>query len=138
MSEANVEIARAAIEAVLRRPKPDYAAMNTLFYPNHEFLSYLEGAVEGRSGSHRGAQGWREYQTSLAETFEWEMALEEVTEIDHQRVLAVLSTKVRGRQSGAATEQRLAAVLTAREGKVVRTQLYGSPEEALEAAGLSE
>jgi ketosteroid isomerase-like protein len=66
------------------------------------------------------------------------MALEEVTEIDHQRVLAVLSTKVRGRQSGAATEQRLAAVLTAREGKVVRTQLYGSPEKALEAAGLSE
>jgi hypothetical protein len=37
------------------------------------------------------------------------MTLEEVTEIDHQRVLAVLPTKMRGRQSGAATEQRLAS-----------------------------
>jgi hypothetical protein len=54
MSQENVEIARAAIEAVLRRPKPDYEAMNALFYPNYEFLSYLEGAVEGRSRSHRG------------------------------------------------------------------------------------
>jgi hypothetical protein len=67
MSRENVEIARAAIEAVLRRPKPDYEAMNALFHPNHEFLSYLEVAVEGGSRNHRGARGWREYQTSLAE-----------------------------------------------------------------------
>jgi ketosteroid isomerase-like protein len=138
MSEENVEIAQAAIEAVLRMPKPDYEAMNALFHPNHEFLSYLEGALEGGSRNHRGARGWREYQTSLAETFEWEMTLEEVTEIDHQRVLAVLPTKIRGRQSGAATEQRLAAVVTVRKRKVVRSEVYGSPEKALEAAGLEE
>jgi ketosteroid isomerase-like protein len=138
MSQENLEIARAAIEAVLRRPKPDYEAMNALFHPNHEFLSYFEVAVEGGSRSHQGARGWREYQTSLAETFQWEMTLEEVTEIDHQRVLAVLPTKIRGRQSGAAPEQRLAAVVTVRESKVVRTEMFSSPADALEAAGLSE
>jgi ketosteroid isomerase-like protein len=59
-------------------------------------------------------------------------------EIDHERVLAVTPTKFRGRQSGAETEQRIAAVVTVREGKVVRTELFLSPEQAREAAGLRE
>jgi ketosteroid isomerase-like protein len=136
MSEENVEIARAAIEAVLRRPKPDYEAMNALFHPDHEYLSAVERGFGG--GSHRGAQGYREWATSTAETIEWETTLAEVTEIDRERVLAVLPTKYRGRRSGAESEQQLAAVLTVRQGKVVRTEAFGSPEEALEAAGLSE
>jgi ketosteroid isomerase-like protein len=136
MSQENVEIARAAIEAVLRRPKPDYETMNALFHPNHEYLSFLEMGLGG--GSRRGAQGYREWLTSTVETVEWEATLAEVTEIDHERVLAVVPTKIRGRRSGAETEQRMAAVVTVREGKVVRTEAYGSPEEALEAAGLSE
>jgi ketosteroid isomerase-like protein len=137
MSEENVEIARAAVEAVLRRPKPDYEAMNALFHPDHEYLSALERGLGG-SGSHRGARGWREWQTSTAETLEWEMTLEDVTEIAHQRVLAVLPTKYRGRRSGAESEQRLAAVLTVRQGKVVRTEMFWSRADALEAAGLRE
>jgi ketosteroid isomerase-like protein len=135
MSQENVEIARAAIAATLRRPKPDYDTMNILFHPDHEYLSLLR-MVEG--GSRRGAQGYREWQTSAAETFEWEATLAEVAEIDHERVLAVMPTKIRGRQSGAESEQRLGAVITVRDGKVVRTEMYGSPEQALEAAGLRE
>ena len=69
---------------------------------------------------------------------EWEVTLAGVTEIDHDRVLAVMPTKFRGRQSGAKTEQRIAAVVTMREGKVVRTELFQSPEHAREAAGLRE
>jgi hypothetical protein len=46
MSEENVEIARAAIEATLRRPKPDYDTMNVLFHPDHQYLSLLR-MVEG-------------------------------------------------------------------------------------------
>jgi hypothetical protein len=46
MSEENVEIARAAIEATLRRPKPDYEAMNALIHPDHEFLAALRGGSE--------------------------------------------------------------------------------------------
>jgi ketosteroid isomerase-like protein len=135
MSQENLEIARAALKAVFHRPKPDYETMNVLFHPEHEYLSLLR-MVEG--GSRRGAQGYREWRTSAAETFEWEATLAEVAEIDHERVLAVMPTKIRGRQSGAGTEQRLAAVVTVREGKVVRTEVFGSPEEALEAAGPRE
>jgi ketosteroid isomerase-like protein len=66
------------------------------------------------------------------------VTLAEVTEIDHERVLAVIPTRFRGRQSGAEIDQRIAAVVTVREGKVVRTELFQSPEQALEIAGLRE
>ena len=132
MSEENVEIVRAAIEATMRRPKPDWETMNALFHPDHEFLP-RNVRLEG--GSVRGGQGYREWLTSISETIEWEVTLAEVTEIDHERVLAVTPTKFRGRQSGAETEQRIASVVTVREGKVVRTD-SSVPEQALEAAGL--
>ncbi len=133
MSQENVEIVRAAVEATMRRPKPDWETMNALFHPDHEFLPRDVGLV---GGSVRGAQGYREWLTSISETLEWEVKLAEITEIDHERVLAVTPTKFRGRQSGAETEQRIAAVVTVREGKVVRTELFQSPKQALEAAGL--
>jgi ketosteroid isomerase-like protein len=135
MSEENVEIVRAAIEATMRRPKPDWETMNALFHPDHEFLPRDVGLV---GGGVRGAQGYRDWLSNLSETMEWEVTLAEVTEIDHERVLAVTPTRFRGRQSGAETEQRIAAVVTVREGKVVRTELFQSPEQAGEAAGLSE
>ena len=135
MSEENVEIVRAAVEATMRRPKPDWETMNALFHPDHEFLPRDVGLV---GGGVRGAQGYREWLTSISETMEWEGTLAGVTEIDHERVLAVMPTKFRGRQSGAETEQRIAAVVTVREGMVVRTELFQSSEQALEAAGLRE
>ena len=135
MSEENVEIVRAAVEATMRRPKPDWETMNALFHPDHEFLPRDVGLV---GGGVRGAQGYREWLTSISETLEWEGKLAEVTEIDHERVLAVTPTKFRGRQSGAETEQRIAAIVTVREGLVVRTELFQSSEQALEAAGLRE
>jgi ketosteroid isomerase-like protein len=135
MSQENVEIARAAIEAAQRKPTPDYEAINALFHPDHEFVSRDVG-LEG--GSYSGAQGYREWLTGASEVVEWESTLAEVTEIDDERVLAVTPTKFRGKQSGAWTEQRNGVVLTVREGKVVRTEVYRSPEEALEAAGLQE
>jgi hypothetical protein len=77
MSQENVEIVRAAIEAVLRRPNPDWETINALYHQDHEFLP-RDVELEG-GGSRRGAQGY-----------------------------------------------------------VVRTEVYASPEQALQAVGLSE
>jgi ketosteroid isomerase-like protein len=136
MSQENVEIVQRAIGAAIRRPKPDFVTMNALFHPEHEYVSRIELALEG--GSARGGQGYRDWLTTAAETMAWESTLEEVREIDEDRVLAIMPTSVRGKQSGAETEQRLAGVVTVRDGKVVRTEIYRSPEEALAAAGLRE
>jgi ketosteroid isomerase-like protein len=52
-------------------------------------------------------------------------------------VVVQVREKGQGR-SGAAVERRLGNVYTLRDGKIVRVRLFGSWNEALEAAGLSE
>jgi ketosteroid isomerase-like protein len=136
MSQANVELVRRAIEAVQRRPKPDFETMNELYHPDHEFVSALD-ALEG--GSHRGARGYRDWRVDVEEATEYESRLEQVTEIDERRVLAITPTNIRGRSSGVTLkEERLACIVTVRDGKIVRTEVYSSPDEALKAVGLAE
>ena len=136
MSRENVEVVRRAIEAVTRRPKPDFATVNELYDPDHEYVSRIE-ALEG--GARRGARGYREWLADAEEAFDWESRLERVTQIDETRVLAVTPTRIRGKHSGVVVEDReLACLVTLRAGKIIRSELFLSPAEALEAVGLSE
>jgi ketosteroid isomerase-like protein len=125
------------METAIRRPKPDFATMNALYHPDHEFISRQE-VLEG--GSRRGARGYRDWLQNTEEILStWESRLEKVTEIDDDRVLAIMPTRIRGKSSGAMTdEQRIGCIVTVRDGKVIRTEAYSSPEEAIEAAGLRE
>jgi ketosteroid isomerase-like protein len=120
----------------LRKPKPDFETVNTLFHPDHDLVSLMRF----RSGpSLRGAQGFREWLKERDEAFgSWEARLENSKPIDAERALLVLTFGIQGRQSGVPYEQRMGVVVTVRDGKVVRTETYPSPEEALEAAGLPE
>jgi ketosteroid isomerase-like protein len=131
---ANVEIVRRGIEAAIRTPKPDFATINDLYHPDHELISRYE-AVEG--GSRRGARGYREWLLNQEEAVHSETRLESVTEIDGDRVLAITPTRVRGKSSGVAlSEERYGCVVTVRDGKIVRTEVYPSADEAVEAARL--
>jgi ketosteroid isomerase-like protein len=132
----HVEIARQAFQAALRKPKPDFETVNALFHPDHDLVSLMRF----RSGpSLRGAEGFREWLKERDEAFgSWEAKLEKSKAIDAERALLVLSFGIQGRQSGVPYEQRMGVVVTVRNGKVIRTETYASPEEALEATGLSE
>jgi ketosteroid isomerase-like protein len=132
MPQENVEIARRAWEAATRRPKPDWPTTNALYHPDHELV-----AVMGET--HRGAAGYRDWITVMEEAAEsWEVGVEEATDLDKDRVLLVWTGAIRGRQSHAAAKQQSAAILTIQDGKVTRTEIYASPEQALEAVGLAE
>jgi ketosteroid isomerase-like protein len=66
-----------------------------------------------------------------------EPRLEQVMEIDKDRVLAILPDRIQGRSSGVVlSEERLGAIVTVRDGKIIRTEVYPSPEAALKAAGV--
>jgi len=135
MSEDNAEIVRRGMEAANRRPKPDFATINDVYHPDHELVTRMSAALEG--GSQRGVRGYREYLRNTEETVQPESRLEQVTEIDTDRVLAIVPTRLQGKSSGVTLpEQRLASIVTVRDGKIVRTEVYSSPEEALKAAGL--
>jgi len=134
MSPSNAEIVRRGIEAVNRKPKPDFATINDLYHPDHEFISALD-ALEGEK--HRGARGYRDWLLDTQHAIETESRLEQVTEIDKDRVLAIIPTSVRGKLSGVALkEERWASIVTVRGGKIIRSEVYRSSDEALEAVGL--
>jgi ketosteroid isomerase-like protein len=134
MSTENAAIVRRALEAATRKPKPDFDTMNALFHPEHEYFSGQE-ALEG--GVRRGARGYRDWLVGTEEDFEWHTTVEEVTAIDEDRVLAVVPT-IFHTPRGVSLEQRMGALVTVRDGKVVRTEIFQSPQDALEAAGRSE
>jgi ketosteroid isomerase-like protein len=135
VSEENLEIARRAIEATIRKPKADFDTMNVLFHPEHEYVSRIE-EIEG--GSRRGGLGYREWLENAADIFEWNASLEQVREIDEERVLAITPTRITGEHSGVEISERFVCLMTVRDGRIVRTVVYPSEKEALEAAGLSE
>ncbi len=137
MSEENVEVARQAAVAAVRRPKPDFDTVNALYDPDHELVSGIS-RVEGRT--YRGAQGFREYLIDMRDTFgeSWRVSIEGGRSIDDERVLLIVVGKAQGSGSGVPVEQRMGQIHTLRDGKVTRTEVYASPDEALEAAGLSE
>jgi ketosteroid isomerase-like protein len=107
----NVEIARRAYEAAIRKPKPDFATVNALFDPAHELHSVMD--LEGRTRV--GAQGFREWLAEMGDSLEsWEVKIEEALPIDDDRVLFVWAGTVTGKRSGAEAGQRGAAVVTVR------------------------
>ena len=110
-------------------------AVHSLYHPAHELISRRD-ALEG--GSRRGARGYRDWLLDAEELLPWQSRLEEVTEIDDDRVLAVTPTRNTGTSSGLEVETRFACIVTVRGGKILRTEVYHSSDEALKAMGLAE
>ena len=54
------------------------------------------------------------------------------------QVVVIYRAVGRGKGSGVAVERRNAHLWTFRDGRAVRLEIFATPEEALEAAGLSE
>jgi ketosteroid isomerase-like protein len=134
--EDNIRIVRRGFGAALQAPKPDFATVNALFHPDHEFLSLLD-PIEGQRW--RGGRGFHEWLLNLNEAFDdVELGLEDVSALDDHRVLAVTRTTARGKRGGVPLEQRGWCVVTVRDEKVARTEVYQSREEALAAAGVRE
>jgi ketosteroid isomerase-like protein len=137
MSEENVELVRAVIDAHERR---DFDAVFAAYDPAIEWHT-----VGGRAPAwsdfepvYRGHEGvrnfWRSWFTA------WETADFEYEEfIDAgDRVVTILSQRMRGRTSGIELEwNSYAQVWTVRNDKVVRVEFLPSRAEALEAVGLS-
>jgi ketosteroid isomerase-like protein len=69
---------------------------------------------------------------------EWEQELNDVIDCGEDRVVALTRQRGRGSASGVSVELEYAQVITLREGKMVRVDVYLDRERALEAAGLTE
>jgi len=135
MSRENVEIVREMWAAYVRgdfRASLDAYAEDTVW----DDTKYRpDGAVHmGREAVRNLVANWRE----AWEPESYEVELERVDEAADGRVVAVLRESGRGAGGGVEFTNRWAQISTLRSGRIAQTTVYRTPDEALEAAGLSE
>jgi ketosteroid isomerase-like protein len=132
VSEENVEIVRRWIDAGNRA---DLDGWLSGFAPEGEW--HTSGRFADR-GVYRGREGlvryWAEVQGDIEEL------TTSVSEIraNGDKVFVAATLSGRGRQSKARFEERAWLVTTCCDGRLERVEAYLDPDEALEAAGLSE
>jgi ketosteroid isomerase-like protein len=133
MSRENVEIVRRAYEAFNRGdPEAGIADMS----PTFEYAP--TGALPDMPPVARGPDGYAEFARWLWDQFDdARTEIHELTDA-HDKVVASVTLRGRGRQSGVEVGWHVWHVWTLRDGKVIHGRGFTSRPEALEAAGLSE
>ena len=135
MSQENVVTFKRAVEAYERH---DVEGLLDLFDPEADVHPALLVTLGGEATVYRGHDGVREWLRDTDDAFaERGVEVFEVRDLGN-RLVARGRTRFVGRASGVATESALAWVVGFKNGKVTRLRSYLDPNEALEAAGLSE
>jgi ketosteroid isomerase-like protein len=137
MSQENVELVR---QGVARWRAGDYAALLDFLVSNSAPDLELYSRLAGFGGEpYRGHDGLRAWIADIQENFErFDPWLDEVRAVGDDRVVAVGGIRFRARESGIDMSERLGWVYEFRNGLLRRMMFYGSPSEALEAAGLRD
>jgi ketosteroid isomerase-like protein len=151
MSQENVELVQrffSAVERLLQTWRPEGSLLDAMKRGDvppeaREALGYMNPDVEWNpafsSETYHGpleiAKGWDEL-LDAAENYS--LKLLEVTDLENDRVLAVFGPSLEGRTSGIHVDAAIFAVVTLRDGLIVRLDEHLDRRDALEAAGLSE
>jgi len=132
MSEENVEIALAVVDAWNRGDREAFLALWDEEGEFHPLRAQLEGE------SYSGHEGLRRFLDEMTQDFE-EVRLEiEETRDAGEQVVGVGRFRARGRASGVDLDVPLGILTRIRRGKMVYTRFFSEPADALEAAGLQE
>ena len=135
MSEENVEIVRAALEAVQRG---DWSRLSTIFDERavvHPDPSWPEQFITGRDAVIDWAKGLREMMGAAWEGAASVVQIEEVHDLG-DRVLLRLRVPVRGAHSGVEGHLSWSQITTLRDGRIMLVEFYLDHHQALNAAGL--
>jgi ketosteroid isomerase-like protein len=133
MSEENVEIVKAALDAMANEGLDVFAE----YWADDVEWRAVEGALDDR-GPLRGKEACRAYIQDWLDTFD-ELTVEpqELIDAEADQVVGVLRLTGRAKLSGIETHLTQAVVYGVSDGKIARGREYATREEALQAAGLS-
>jgi ketosteroid isomerase-like protein len=133
MSEEILDLVVRGMRAALAH---DFDTVNALYHPDHVLVTLV-----ARGFGEAEAKGAGEYKAWLEQTddlLSWEGEVQGAVDIGPEQVLVVSEIHIKGASSGIETAERSWALVTVSDGKIMRTDLYGDPTEALEAARPSE
>ena len=131
MSQENVEIVRRFFEV-----QGDPGEMLECFDPDVVVANFESAPDNETYVGHDGLRAWSRDVWSAIGVFRLE--LDEIIDVDEERVVIVNRLCGTGRTSGLPVEIPMAGVLTFGGNKIVAWQAYETREKALEDVGLSE
>jgi len=130
MGQSNFELARVAYDAFSRK---DYDTVLAMADPEieYEFVGrFAEGNV------FQGPGAIRDLWSQLDEVFlEWRSQPEELIDLEDQ-VLVLAREKGVGRASGLEFDQKVGHLISFRNSRITRFQVFGSWRRALRAVGI--
>lgn len=130
MADDNLEIARRAFEEMRSRRYE-----GGVWDPGVEVINAEGWVIET---AYHGYDGLRRWWDDLAEAFgEFDIELDEVMEIDEERVLSAQRFVGHFRTTDIPFDGAWASILWIRDGRVVRAQGYLSKRRAMKAAGMA-
>ena len=131
MSQENVDVIRAAIEAMNRR---DIEGVLRLMDPGVRF----EHRLAALEGNFVGVDGVRRWFADLLENFDaWNIDCSDIRDLG-DRVLALGTIEATGRTSGVEAALPITVVARFEDKRITHFTDYGDKSKALDAAGLSE
>src|SRR3954447_4190421 len=134
MSQENVEVVRAAIDAFGRE---GIGGISDHWTEDIDHRA-VEGAVDDR-GPIQGKDAMRAYIQDWIDTFDdFKTEAVELIDAGDDKVIAMLHASGRAKLSGIETDVTYAVVYTIRDGKIATGREYMTREEAVEAAGVAE
>ena len=133
----NADLLAATRQAIEPRVDPD---VETIGHPDFIAMAVDTGVKDGPPGLvAKGVDGFiRFWQDWLTAWDSWSIGESDFIELDADRVLATYDAQARSKTSQVDISFRPAHLMTFRNGKVTRVELFLNRPEALEAAGLSE
>jgi len=134
MSEENVEIVRSRFEQFIANGELTEDWYTDDFVWD---MSTFHGWPEKQQ--YHGPAGVREFLSGWVEAWDdWGMELRATYGAQDGRVVTVARQFGKSKTSGLDATMEFAQVWTLEKGRYTRMQMYATPDEALEAAGLSE
>jgi ketosteroid isomerase-like protein len=133
MSQENVEIVRAVIDGWLRGDPAtlEFLSEDVVYVAPPDMPRVSGGTYRGHPGVLQWVVDWRQGWS------DYELDIERIEDLGDQ-VLTIERNRATGKRSQVPVDMQTVHLWTLRDGKVVRWQGYASPEEALEAVGLSD
>jgi ketosteroid isomerase-like protein len=130
--EENAAVVRVAYDAFHRGEEEAFLAV---IDPDVEWC--VDAAIPGAVQVYRGHEGIRRYLQQAREAFdEIRFDIEDFIDAGENRVILVATVNVRGKASGAEASLRGYELLTIRDAKLARREVFFDRAEALAAAGL--
>jgi hypothetical protein len=153
MSDKNIELAKTLFPGpldvtTLFETEEALAAARALYEPlmqpgfvtvNDPQAAFLVPGEQARDGTSEGIEGfialWRDF---LSAWDSWILTPTDFVDVDDERVLVLMTSDGRSKTHGVEMTLDGGNVLTIRDGKVARIEMFFRREGAIEAAGLSE